>query len=390
MIARPLLALVAKDLRVFAADRNALVLSFLAPIALASFMAAIFGGAGKSQSSPIPILVADEDRGVISRAIVAGVLADGQVAAVAAGRDAALASVRRGESSLAVVIPAGFGAAAARTLAGGESPPELLLVHDPARRGDAALVRGVLARVVLDAVASGDLGGRGPFGLAPRAAGPPFEVRDASIVPGGADGERAALATHAFAGMVVQFVLFSAIEWGVGLLLERERGLWKRLRTAPVGRATLLAGKVLGCLVASLAIVGAVFGFGALAFGLRPRGGLAGFLLVAVGFAWMAANFGLMVAAFGRSPRGARSISILAVLVMVMLGGGWIPGFLFPAWLLRLTPAIPTRWAIDGFYGSLARGLTAAEVAPAAAALVGFGAAFGALALAAFRRSEPA
>ena len=48
---------------------------------------------------------------------------------------------------------------------------------------------------------------------------------------------------HSFAGMGIQFLLFAAIDLGVGMLLERQRGLWKRLRSAPVSRATLLGGK---------------------------------------------------------------------------------------------------------------------------------------------------
>ena len=42
---------------------------------------------------------------------------------------------------------------------------------------------------------------------------------------------------HSFAGMGVQFILFMGIELGIGMLLERQRGLWKRLRAAPLSRA---------------------------------------------------------------------------------------------------------------------------------------------------------
>jgi len=217
----------------------------------------------------------------------------------------------------------------------------------------------------------------------------PYAGRELSIVAGGAGGERRALAAHAFAGMVVQFVLFSAVEWGIGLLTERQRGLWKRLRVAPVSRGTLMASKVLGCFLASIMIIAAVFGFGAAAFGFRVRGDLAGLLLLASAFAWMASNFGLMVAALGRSPQGARAVAVLAVLILVMLGGGWIPSFLFPAWLQRLTPAIPTRWAIDGFDGVLSRQYSLAEATPSILVLAAFGAGFGVLAMLTYRRPGP-
>jgi ABC-2 type transport system permease protein len=217
----------------------------------------------------------------------------------------------------------------------------------------------------------------------------PFEGRSESIIEGGAEAERGALAGHAFAGMAVQFVLFCSIEWGVGLLMERERGLWKRIRASPVSKLTLLVAKILGSLIVSFLIIAAVFGFGAIVFGIRVRGSFPGFLLISASFAWMAANFGLLVAALGRSPQGARSVAILAVLVMVMLGGGWIPGFLFPGWLQSLTPAIPARWAIEGFDGVLSRGYTFADATPMVLASFGFGAGFGTLALATFRWAEP-
>ena len=35
---------------------------------------------------------------------------------------------------------------------------------------------------------------------------------------------------HSFAGMGIQFLFFAVIDLGMGILLERERGLWKRFR----------------------------------------------------------------------------------------------------------------------------------------------------------------
>ena len=453
MITRPLVALVVKDLRVFFKERHSVILAFAAPIALASFMAAIFGGAGAAVASRIAIVVVDEDTSAIASAIVGGAKADSHLAATRATREEALAIVRKGRAVVAVIIPRGFGDAASEALLGGENPPDLLFYHDPTHRSDLSLAQGVLTRVVLEAVSAESMSGLGgdilgdptttapeqdrsvdraefldlfrglddpatvdpdlkgdrqafvdtfpglgswfePVALevAPRSSGlkMPYATREISITAGGAEGERGALAAHAFAGMVVQFVLFSAVEWGVGLLVERQRGLWKRLRVAPVSRSTILASKVLGCLIASLLIVTTVFGFGAMAFRFPVRGDFLALGLMGLAFSWMAANFGLMVAALGRSPQGARSIAILAVLVMVMLGGGWIPSFLFPEWLQQLTPAIPTRWAIDGFDGVIARGYTLAEAAPSLLALGGFGLAFGLTALLAFRWAEPA
>ncbi len=39
---------------------------------------------------------------------------------------------------------------------------------------------------------------------------------------------------------------------------------------------------------------------------------------------------------------------MFTVLILVMLGGAWVPAFLFPEWLQRVTEFVPTRWAVDG------------------------------------------
>jgi ABC-2 type transport system permease protein len=79
---------------------------------------------------------------------------------------------------------------------------------------------------------------------------------------------------------------------------------------------------------------------------------------------------------------------MLAVLVMLMLGGAWMPSFLFPAWLQQLTVAIPTRWAIDGLDAMTWRGLDLASALTSSAVLLGFAAVFLLLALWRFRWEE--
>jgi ABC-2 type transport system permease protein len=48
-----------------------------------------------------------------------------------------------------------------------------------------------------------------------------------------------------------------------------------------------------------------------------------------------------------------------------MIGGAWVPSFVFPSWLQRASLAAPTRWAIDGLDAVTWRGLGInAAVAP--------------------------
>jgi ABC-2 type transport system permease protein len=193
---------------------------------------------------------------------------------------------------------------------------------------------------------------------------------------------------HSFGGMAIQFLLFAMANMGIEMLLERQRGLWKRLRSAPVSRFTLLTGKVVSGAIVSLMILLVCFAFAMVVFGVRIQGSALGFLGIAVACALMASTFGLLVAALGNSPATARGITTLAVLMMVMLGGAWVPSFIFPAWLQQFTLAVPVRWAVDGLDAMTWRGIGFRGAIAPAAVLFGFAAAFSAIAASRFKWEE--
>jgi ABC-2 type transport system permease protein len=193
---------------------------------------------------------------------------------------------------------------------------------------------------------------------------------------------------HAFAGMGIQFLLFAMANLGVEMLLERQRGLWKRLRSAPVSRLTLLIGKVISGAVISLLILGVCFVFAMIVFGVRIQGSVAGFAIVTIACALMASTFGVLVAALGHTPATARGVTTLAVLMMVMLGGAWVPTFIFPAWLQQLTVVVPVRWAVDGLDAMTWRGTGIAGALTPSLVLVAFATLFGTIAILRFKWQE--
>jgi ABC-2 type transport system permease protein len=192
---------------------------------------------------------------------------------------------------------------------------------------------------------------------------------------------------HAFAGMGIQFALFAAIELAAGILLERERGLWKRLRSAPLSRTTLLLARGISGTIITLLTLLAGFAFARVVF-QAPIGNVAGFFAVTIASAIMAASFGLLVAALGRTPAATRRAAAFVVLMMVMLGGAWIPAFLFPAWLQQVTWLVPVRWSVEGLDAMTWRGLGFADVVVPIGLLLGFSAVCVALAVWRFRWEE--
>ena len=80
-----------------------------------------------------------------------------------------------------------------------------------------------------------------------------------------------------------------------------------------------------------------------------------------------------------------RALPPVKTLVLVMLGGAWVPTFVFPQWLQKLTVVVPTRWAIDGLDATTWRGLGFSSVAWPIVFLLGTAVICGSLAVARFR-----
>jgi len=424
-------AMVRKDLLLFFTDRRAVIMSFAAPITIASFFGFIFSGNQNAEKARVPVRVVDLDHSVISNGIVSGLSADKRLEVSAGTVEESRDAVRRGKTTVAVVVPAGFGDAAGRAFFGGAAKPQFELLYDPSHGPELAMVRGILTEHVMQAVSAEMFGGdegrrlsqqsleqlKSPGALPEGdrqaltemlgAVNRWYERPRSSPAPGAPAARGLAMPyttheeaitvrtgvpyngfAHSFAGMGVQFLLFACIDLAIGMLLERQQGLWKRLRAAPLSRGLLLAGKCTSGTLIALMSLGATFAFGMAVFRIRIEGSGIAFLGVCLATAVMASTFGLLIAALGKTPQATRGVAILAVLLMVMLGGAWVPSFVFPAWLQKVTLAIPARWAVDGLDATTWRGASLLATLPTIGVLLAFASVFGALAVARFRWEE--
>jgi len=433
------LALVRKDLKLFFNDRKAVVVGMLVPIVLASFFGYLFGGqGGNAETSKVPVLVIDQDGSDISRGLIAQLTSEKSLDVKPSALDAARETIRKGKATAAIVIPRDFGKNAGRALftgAGenGAGKPELGLLYDPSHRVELGMVKGILSGAVMQTVSkemftgsSGremvaeslaqvgdnsqipaeyrkplrDLLGSvkelndrqneqreraGASGQRPLSGGltMPYETREQAITSG--DNVEYNGYAHSFGGMGVQFILFMGLDVGIALLMLRQTGLWQRLRAAPLSRTMLLGSRtVSACLVAGIILL-VLFSFARIVFGVRVLGSLAGMVGVCAAFSLMTASFGLMVAALGETVEATRGYSIMATLFMVMLGGAWVPTFVFPSWLQKVSMIVPTRWAMDGLDGMTWRGLGFSSAIAPIAVLLLFTLLFGAIAVMRFR-----
>ena len=422
----PFLALARKDIKLYFNDRRALIMSIAAPIVIASFFGFIFGGSNSTAISRIPVLAVDQDAGSISREVVSRLTADKYLDVKPSTLELARAAVREGKATVAFIIPKDFGANAGQAFFNPTvSKPEVGVLYDPSHGAEMSMVQGILTGHVMEAVSkemfngqtgrdmvTDTLGHLDQSGLPPEqvknlrellhgvqglnaavqgsatAAAPagltvPFQVRSEAVTSG--IGVQYNGYAHSFGGMGIQFILFVGIDVGVALLLQRQTGVWKRLRAAPLSRGVLLGSRATSAALTSMFILMVLFGFARVVFGVRIQGSMAGFLGVCAAFSLMTASWGLLVAALGKTPEATRGLAIITTLFMVMLGGAWVPTFIFPAWLQKLTVVIPTRWAMDGLDATTWRGLGFSATVLPIALLTGTALLFGALAVMRFR-----
>ncbi len=421
--------MVRKDLRLFINDRRAVIMSFVAPIAIASFFGFIFGGlGGKAETSKIAVLFVDADNSSISRDIFAQLQADKNLDVKPATEDDSRVAVRKGSASVAIVIPKNFGDKAGRALFTRTDKPDIAVLYDPSHAAEQGMVQGILQGSIMQAVSKEVFSGAGNPKLleeqrADVAASTslPGPIRESLLtllssagnlqrttaatggtgngglaMPGEIHAEAVTARTgvayngyaHSFGGMGVQFILFMGVDMGVQLLLQRQRGLWKRFRAAPLSRGFLLGSRAVSATIISMLILFVLFGFARVVFGVRIEGSFGGFVLVCLAFSLMTGAFGLMIAALGGTPEATRALSVFATLIMVMLGGAWVPTFIFPPWLQKVTTVIPTRWAIDGLDGVVWRGYHFNDALLPSGVLLGFALAFGLIAISRFRWEE--
>jgi ABC-2 type transport system permease protein len=366
------IALLRKDLILHFSNRRAVIMSFFAPIFIAAFFGSLFGGSGGAASG-VAVAVVDLDRSAASARMLAAMRADKTLILSEPGAEQAPSLVQAGKVRAVITLPTGFAAQAGQALfgGGGAAKPAIEIRYDPSQATTLPLVRGLVMQHVLAGLggsASGAPAFSAPFTTTETASAGRFEARYNGYA-------------HSFAGMGVQFLLLMGVDMGLGLLLMRRMGLWQRLRAAPLSRATLLGSRIASCALIALIVFTGVYAVAFAAFGVRIEGSVAGFVAVLVAFSLLTASFGLLIAAIGRTPEATRGLAILATLLMVMLGGAWVPTFIFPPWLQQASLFVPTHWAVEGLDAMTWRGLPFSAALLPVGLLLAFSAAFAAIAL---------
>jgi ABC-2 type transport system permease protein len=166
---------------------------------------------------------------------------------------------------------------------------------------------------------------------------------------------------------------------------ERQQGTLRRILTTPTSKATYLFGTITGQVFMALIQMSLLVLFGVFVMGLGWGRDLSALFVILLCAALAAGAIGTAMGTFVKTEGQASGLSIMAGMVMALLGGCWYPLELFPAAVQNIVKILPTTWAMQGMLDLVLRNGGLVEILPEAGALLGFAALFFAVGVMRFR-----
>jgi ABC-2 type transport system permease protein len=253
-------------------------------------------------------------------------------------------------------------------------PPRVEIGFAPSRRAESGMLRGVVMETAAHKVTEMFASPGGPGSTSEPMMPAKIELVE---VAARRDELRPRPATNweiTFPSSILWGLLACAVMFALSLARERQAGTFYRLKTAPVTRAQILAGKGVACFLACSCVAALLLSIGVFGLGVRVQS--APGLVVAAACAAVCFT-GLMVflSTLGDSEQAVSGMSWGIMTVMSMLGGGMFPLFLMPGWMQTASDVSPVKWGILAIEGGIWRGFGASEMARPCAVLVAIGAA---------------
>ena len=375
-----------KDARLAFRDRTALLLMFVAPIALTMVLGFAFGGSDEGPAlEHIPVMVVNHDTGQFSSFLTEALgSADLQTLldpTFVESDDEARQAVDQGKAAAAVIIPDTFSDSVVPAALTDNDPNNDAAVNMDARPkttvtiyGDPASQTSVfVVRSVINTILMGFNGGTkaGELIFAGLASQPDFSIEQftnmdqqqwTTLLEPSMSDQPISLAkteenpgsqstfnwlSYSASGMAILFLMFTMTSSARTLLSEKVQGTLPRLMTTPTGAFAVISGKMLGVFVIGTAQMLVLLLAGWLLFGIqwgRPLDVVAFTLLLTLA----AASWGIFIAAISKTPGQVGSIGMAVNLLFAAIGGSFVPRFQMPQWLQTAGLFTPNALGIEG------------------------------------------
>jgi ABC-2 type transport system permease protein len=187
------------------------------------------------------------------------------------------------------------------------------------------------------------------------------------------------------AGQLITWVFIPLFGISALFAYERQQGTLRRVLTTPTSKATYLLGTISGQVFMALIQMALLVLFGIFVMGLGWGRDLLALFVVLLCAALAAGAIGTAMGTFVKTEGQASGLSIMAGMVMALLGGCWYPLELFPAAVQNIVKILPTTWAMEGLLDLVLRNGGVMDILPEAGVLLGFAALFFAVGVMRFR-----
>jgi ABC-2 type transport system permease protein len=342
----PFWAMLTKEFIQMRRDRLTLIMM----VGLPAVQLALFGYAIRTEVRHLPTLVLDESRTVESRALVDALrnTLNFDIVGAARSRDAIRSGIESGDVRAAVVIPPDY----ARDLKRGVTAHAQVIVDaaDPLA-STAAINAASLAAVARNA------GGRVPLEIRVRPWYNPSLKSSTYIVPG-------------LVGLLLSITLI--VITSMAIVRERERGTLEQLVVTPIGKTSLMLGKIVPFALVGYVQMTVIILLGKLLFHIPLRGSL--LLLYALSAAFIVASLGLglFVSTIATTQGQAMQLSFFFMLPNILLSGYMFPREAMPTAAQWIGLMLPLTYYLRIVRGILLRGTGVESIWREAAALAVF------------------
>lgn len=175
-----------------------------------------------------------------------------------------------------------------------------------------------------------------------------FLVLFASVLGNGdvhVDGGKVSQSTY-FVPHIAAFAIIGTtlVNLLVTVVAERENGILKRRRSAPVPAWVIIAGRTMTQLIVSIAIVVLLFGVGRIAYDVTiPTNTIAAAIVTIVLGSFVFASLAFAISSFVGSSEAALPVAQFVSLPLYFISGIFFPEDAIPGWLLDVAGWFPIR-----------------------------------------------
>jgi ABC-2 type transport system permease protein len=322
-------------------------LTFVMMTGLPAIQLVLFGYAIQTDVRHLKTVVLDESRTAESRALVAVIVNTGNFDIVGnvANRGAISDAILNGVANAALVIPPEY----AREIMRGRTASAQMIVDAADPQSSSAAISGAL----LAAQARGTqiLGER--FALTP-----PVEML---VRPWFNPAQRSAVfIVPGVIGILLTITL--TLITGIAVVRERERGTLEQLVVTPIGKTSLMLGKLVPFVLVGYVQMTVVLALGKLIFDIPIRGSLPLLYLLSVPFIFSSLGVGLLISTIARTQAQAMQLAFFFMLPNILLSGYIFPRMAMPAPAQWIGLALPLTYYLTVLRGILLKGVGFAEL----------------------------